>query len=189
MYLSRIVHVIALSAALGLVATVVACGDDDGEDRPGVDVIGSGSGSVSGSGTASGTGAGIEPGVVDVKPGDAAQVNVKLQEWSIVTEQDSVEAGKIYFLVENVGPDDPHEFVIIRTDTAPGDLPTADGRVPEDEIDLIDEIEPYAPGTTASITVTLEPGSYVFICNIAEIEDGELESHYELGMYTAFTVE
>ena len=32
-------------------------------------------------------------------------------------------------------------------------------------------------------------GSYVFICNIAEIEDGALESHYEEGMRVAFTVE
>jgi hypothetical protein len=35
----------------------------------------------------------------------------------------------------------------------------------------------------------LEPGSYVLICNIAEGEEGELESHYEEGMRTAFIVE
>ncbi len=61
--------------------------------------------------------------------------------------------------------------------------------MPEDGVDLIDEIEPFTPGSRASITVNLEAGSYALICNITEIEDGELERHYELGMWTAFTVE
>jgi uncharacterized cupredoxin-like copper-binding protein len=100
-----------------------------------------------------------------------------------------VPAGEIYFLVENAGPVDPHEFVVIRTDLAPGALPVEEGKVPEDDIDLVDEIEPFAPGSSASVTLDLEAGSYVFICNIAEIEEGELESHYGLGMRVAFTVE
>jgi hypothetical protein len=29
----------------------------------------------------------------------------------------------------------------------------------------------------------------VLICNIAEVENGELESHYQEGMRTAFTVQ
>jgi hypothetical protein len=29
----------------------------------------------------------------------------------------------------------------------------------------------------------------VLFCTIVEVEDGELESHYELGMHTEFTVE
>ena len=64
-----------------------------------------------------------------------------------------------------------------------------DGRVPEDEVDIAGEIEPYLPGTTASIELDLEPGRYVLICTIAEVEEGELESHYLLGMRAAFTVE
>ena len=179
------------TVAIGLSAVLlVACG---GEDRPNVDVVDSGSASGSSSGSASGSasasGEPSGPGVVEDKPADATQVDVTLQEWQVSTLVASVPAGDIYFLVENDGPDDPHEFVIIRTDLAPDALPTTDGKVPEDEIDLVDEIEPFTPGSSASITVNLEAGSYVLICNIAEIEEGELESHYELGMRTAFTVE
>jgi len=184
------VGIIGLSALF-----LVAC---DGEDRPDVDVVddGSASSSASGSGSASGaSGSGSasgEPaseGVIEPKPEGATQVDVTLQEWAVVTSTPSVAAGELYFLVTNSGPDDPHEFVIIRSDEAPDALPTVEGKVPEDEIDLVDEIEPFTPGSAASITVNLEAGNYVLICNIAEIEDGELESHYELGMRTAFIVE
>jgi uncharacterized cupredoxin-like copper-binding protein len=164
-------------ALVGLLSVLlVACGDDDSD-----------SGSASSSGSA--TGEPVSAGVVVDKPAAATQVDVTLGEWQVSASTPTVAAGDIYFLVENTGPDDPHEFVIVRTDLAPGDLPTTDGKVPEDDIDLLDEIEPFTPGSRASITVSLEAGSYVLICNIAEIEEGELESHYELGMRTAFTVE
>lgn len=180
-------------------AFLVACSDDDGEDRPSVDVIEDGTGSATGSGSVSGTGsasasvsasgAPVEPGMVEEKPADATQVDVTLREWAIETSVESVDAGEIYFLVENAGPDDPHEFVVIRTDLEPEALPVVEGSVPEDDVDLLDEIEPFAPASSASITLELEAGSYVFICNIAEVENGELESHYEEGMRVAFTVE
>jgi len=128
-------------------------------------------------------------GVVKPRADDATQVEVGLREWAVQPAVSSVAAGKIYFLVENTGPVDPHEFVIIRTDDDPALLPTQGGRVPEDEVDLIDEIEPFAANSSASIQLELEPGNYAFICNIAEVEEGELESHYELGMHAAFTVE
>lgn len=181
---------------LGLVLVssllLVACGGDDDADAS-VSGTGSGSASVSASGTDSGTGsASGEPasqGVVEEKPSGATQVDVTLSEWSVEAAQASVPAGEVYFLVANAGPDDPHEFVVIRTDEAADALPTVDGKVPKDEIDLVDEIEPFTPGSSASVTLDLEPGNYVFICNIAEVEEGELESHYELGMRTSFTVE
>jgi uncharacterized cupredoxin-like copper-binding protein len=172
------VGLIGLSAVF-----LIACG---GEDRPDVDVIDDGS---SGSASGSASGEPASEGVVEDKPADATEVDVTLREWEVSTSTPTVAAGEIYFLVENEGPEDAHEFVIVRTDAAPDALPTTDGKVPEDEIDLVDEIEPFTPGSSASITVNLEPGNYVLICNIAEVEDGELESHYQLGMRTAFTVE
>jgi uncharacterized cupredoxin-like copper-binding protein len=157
-------------------ALLAACGDDD-------------SGSVSGSASGSASGVGIEPGVVQAKPADATQVEVVLREWEVAPRQSSVKAGKVYFLVENAGPEDPHEFVVIKSDLAPGSLPFEDDVVPEDKVDIIDEIEPFAPKSKASLVLTLEKGKYVLICNITEEEDGEIESHYREGMRTAFTVE
>ena len=129
------------------------------------------------------------PGVVQAQPDDGTRVNVILREWAILIDVAEVDAGRIYFLVENTGPDDPHEFLVIRIgDAELADIPVVDGRVPEDEIDFVDEIEPFTVGSSASIVIDLPPGKYLLLCNIAEVEDGELESHYELGMRTRFNV-
>lgn len=181
--------------AMGLVAFGVAC---DGEDRPGVEVIdegGTGTSSGTGTGTATGTGSGsatgtgeIPDGVVEPKPDGAAQVDVTLDEWSVTPADDGAPAGEIYFLASNIG-DDPHELVVVKSDLDPGELPVEDGAVVEDELDFRGEIEGFAPATEASGVFDLEAGRYVLFCTIVEEEDGALESHYELGMHTEFTVE
>ena len=129
-----------------------------------------------------------EPGVVSPKPADATQVAVTLREWAIAPAQPSVKAGKVYFLVENMGPEHPHELVIVRTNVGPLDLPFRDNKVPEDQIDMVDEIEEFAPHSSASLTVDLTPGKYLLICNITE-EDAAIGNHYKKGMVAAFTVE
>ena len=119
-------------------------------------------------------------------------VEVTLQEFAIAAAPTSIGAGEVTFEATNDGPADPHELVVFRTDLAPDALPTGDdGGVDEEGegVELIDEIEEFPVGETQSMTVDLEAGSYVFICNIVEEEDGELESHYQEGMRLAFTVE
>jgi uncharacterized cupredoxin-like copper-binding protein len=129
-----------------------------------------------------------EPGVVHPKPADATQVNVTLREWAVAPTQPAVKAGKVYFLAENTGPEHPHELVIIRTDVGPLDLPLDDNKVPEDQVDMVDEIEEFAPHSSASLTVDLSAGKYLLICNITE-EDPAIGSHYKKGMVAALTVE
>jgi uncharacterized cupredoxin-like copper-binding protein len=120
----------------------------------------------------------------------ATTVNVTLQEWAVVPDAESAPAGEVTFVVTNDGPDDVHEFVIIRTDLDPGDLPTdATGTVDEagGEMEVIDEIEDLAVGDTQEVIVTLEAGNYVLICNVYSAD--EQEAHYAEGMRIAFTVE
>ena len=117
-------------------------------------------------------------------------VNVTVQEFAILPDADSAPAGDVTFVVTNDGPDDVHEFVVIKTDVAPDALPTnADGSVNEDDpsLTVIDEIEDIAVGDTEELTVSLDAGAYVLICNIFDEE--EEEAHYGMGMWTAFTVE
>jgi uncharacterized cupredoxin-like copper-binding protein len=117
-------------------------------------------------------------------------VDVTLQEWAVVPAETSAPAGTVTFAVTNEGPDDVHEFVIISTDLEPGDLPTDDtGAVDEagEGIEVIDEIEDIPVGETQEVTVDLEAGSYVLICNVYDTE--EQEAHYSEGMRVAFTVE
>jgi uncharacterized cupredoxin-like copper-binding protein len=125
--------------------------------------------------------------------GGGGNVDVTLQEFAVLPAEDSVSAGEVTFNVTNDGPDDEHEFVLFRTDLDAGALPTAeDGSVDEEGegVTLIDEIEGMAVGANESLTVDLEAGAYVMLCNIVETaEDGTVEVHYQLGMRTAFTVE
>ncbi len=118
-------------------------------------------------------------------------VNVTLQEWAVVPDTLSVPAGSVTFNAENIGPMDPHELVIVRTDFAASDLPTReDGAFDEDAdgVEVVDEIEEFDVGTTESITLDLEPGHYVLLCNLVEEEDGEMEAHYQMGMWIDFEV-
>ncbi len=125
-----------------------------------------------------------------------ATVNVTLGEWVIEPDPASVSAGDITFVASNEGTIE-HELVIIKTDLAPDALPTnEDGTVNEDAagLEVIDEIEEFEPGGSESLTVRLDPGTYVLICNIgpsSEEEAGHMEhdAHYAEGMHAAFTVE
>jgi uncharacterized cupredoxin-like copper-binding protein len=152
----RSAAILAVVMALALVAT--ACSSDDGDDE--------------------GDG------------GDAGgAVAITLQEFAVIPAPASTAAGEVTFEVSNVGPEDVHEFVVFKTDLAPDALPTGeDGSVDEEGegLTLIDEIEDMAVGDTASLTVTLEAGSYALICNI--YDESEAESHYQEGMRVAFTV-
>jgi uncharacterized cupredoxin-like copper-binding protein len=136
------------------------------------------------------SGATATPGGTTSAADGGIEIDVTLQEFSIIPEADSAEAGEITFNVENVGPDDVHEFVIMKTELDPDALPTVDdGSVDEagEGIEVIDEIEDIPVGETQTLTVDLEAGSYVLVCNI--YDETENEAHYAEGMRTAFTVE
>ena len=155
------VLLLTLLATLALI--VAACGDDDDDGGNGDDGGDDGGSSIA----------------------------VTLQEFNVIPDASSADAGEVTFEVENVGPDDPHELVVMKTDLAADALPTGeDGAVLEDGegVELIDEVEELEVGDTGTLTVNLEAGSYVLLCNLVEEEDGELESHYQEGMRTAFTV-
>jgi uncharacterized cupredoxin-like copper-binding protein len=120
--------------------------------------------------------------------GGGTTVNVILREFEVVPEVTSAPAGPITFHVTNDGPEDIHEFVVFKTDLAPEALPTAeDGSVDEEGegVELKDEIEDIPVGESRDVTITLDAGNHVVICNIVEGD----EVHYAMGMRTAFTVE
>ena len=122
-------------------------------------------------------------------PPAGGTIDVTLQEFAISTSASSAPAGSVTFDATNEGPKDDHEFVVIKTDLGITDLPAnADGLVDEEGagIEAIDEIAEFPPGETRTLTVDLDAGSYVFICNV--FDKKENESHYLEGMRTSFTV-
>ena len=123
-------------------------------------------------------------------PAAGEAIEVTLQEWAVVPASDSVAAGDVTFGVSNTGPEDVHEFVVLKTDLDAGDLPVDDtGAVDEagEGITVIDEIEDIPVGESQDLSVALDAGHYVLLCNI--YDETEQEAHYTMGMRTNFTVE
>ena len=111
-------------------------------------------------------------------------VDVTLETYKLTLSKDTARAGDIVFHVTNKATDQKHEFVIFKTDLAEDKMPLDEnGDVTEDDpsVQHIDEVEVEA-GESKDLTVELEPGNYVMICNVPE------NHHYMQGMHKAFVV-
>lgn len=114
--------------------------------------------------------------------GDDGGVDVTLSDFVVAPATTSAPAGEITFNLSNEA-EQTHEFVIFRTDLAPDAMPVGtEGDVDEEGegVEAIDEVEDITGGSDATLTVTLDAGSYVFLCN--------LPGHYSQGMHVGFTV-
>jgi uncharacterized cupredoxin-like copper-binding protein len=111
---------------------------------------------------------------ISSSPG-TSPINVSLDEWRISASTPTAKAGEVVFRVKNNGSV-THEMVVLRTQTHAGDLP---GGVAREE-SSIGEVADIAPHDAKSLSLRLQPGHYVLICN----EPG----HYMAGMYTDFTI-
>jgi uncharacterized cupredoxin-like copper-binding protein len=109
------------------------------------------------------------------------EVAVTLDDYSIEPSAAAVPAGDITFSVENVGATE-HEMVVIRTDLDPADIPVENHEANEEAPGMtpMGEVEDVQPGASTELKLTLEPGSYILLCNIAK--------HFERGMVTEFQV-
>jgi uncharacterized cupredoxin-like copper-binding protein len=95
-------------------------------------------------------------------PGDPAAVSAKLSEWKVELSQGTITAGSVTFTVTNAGSI-PHAFEI-------------EGQGIERETDVL------PPGSSATLTLTLAPGTYEVYCPVGE------DSHKKLGMETHLRV-
>jgi uncharacterized cupredoxin-like copper-binding protein len=115
--------------------------------------------------------------------GGEGAVDVELADFSIDLPAPDVVAGETTFDIRNVGGT-AHEFVVMRTELAADALPTDDTGSVEEEgaegLEVIDEVEDLAPDEDAELTVTLEEGHHVVICN--------LPGHYGAGMHADLEV-
>jgi uncharacterized cupredoxin-like copper-binding protein len=102
-----------------------------------------------------------------------------LDEFTIKPARSLAPAGPESFLARNAGTV-AHQLLVLRTDRRPNDLPVKDGvvRTGAKGIDVAGELELVAPGAAQTLEVTLVPGKYVLICNIA--------GHYASGMHAGF---
>ncbi len=103
-------------------------------------------------------------------------VRVDLGEWAVKSSAQQAKAGKVHFIATNSGSTE-HEMIVIRTDKPASDLGTG-ARISEKG--SAGEIGEFGAGKVQSTTLTLKPGHYALICNIA--------GHYAQGMRTDFEV-
>ena len=112
----------------------------------------------------------------------STSVSGEVKEWTVSVDNATVPVGEVTFTVANAGTMD-HEFLVVKTDLPDGEIPLEGDRFSEnlESISVIDEIGEFAAGTTETLTVTLDAGTYQLVCNIP--------AHYQLGMHTPFVVE
>jgi len=107
------------------------------------------------------------------------------------TDRSEVPAGEVTFDMENDGGV-THEFVVVKTDLAPEQLPVDDDGMFDERgagLTFVDEVEDVDPGGgTAKLTVDLEPGKYLLVCNKPPVPKENLPAHWAEKMYTPFTV-
>jgi len=101
------------------------------------------------------------------------------KDFEISLDPSTASAGEVTFNISNEGPS-THEFVVVQSDLAADKLPVKDGLVSEDAVTVVDEAEDIAPSTTTDLTIDLDAGTYIVICNIV--------GHYQQGMHTTLTV-
>lgn len=123
-------------------------------------------------------------------------ISVNLNEWKIVSSNDSIPAGDVTLNIKNSGKE-VHEILVLKlkSNTPPGKLPTdADGALDESNFEKvgvkIDEVEDIQPNSAKTLKVSLAPGRYAIVCNRVDKEtDGSTEAHYMKGMSIALNVQ
>ena len=111
--------------------------------------------------------------------GGDADVQVSLRDDAVTLDPTSGVAGSLTFAATNDGSD-THEIEIFSGDVDPSTLPVENNVASTEGLELVDEIEDIAPGSSADLTVDLDAGTYVIMCN--------LPGHFAQGMYSTFEV-
>lgn len=169
--------ILMTAMALAVLTLAAACGDDDGDVTPTPE--------ATATPEASPTLLPFDNTPTPTPPPAITEVGIELAEFSIRPEKTRARPGTVIFKVRNAGQL-THQFLVIRTDLPTAGLPRrpGEGGVDESQLDVVGRIDSIEPGEEAEVSVPVETGSYVLICNL--VSGGE--SHYLNGMYTRFEV-
>jgi uncharacterized cupredoxin-like copper-binding protein len=118
------------------------------------------------------------PGCAPVEEGGEV-VNVTLEDFGVTLDRSTVPSGTVTFAVKNEGPS-LHEIEIFAGAEAGRVLEVDRSVADATGLELVDEVENVLSGSTTRLTVRLEPGTYLVVCNLPD--------HYQQGMWTYLTV-
>jgi uncharacterized cupredoxin-like copper-binding protein len=121
------------------------------------------------------------PGGATPVPG-AISVTFTDPPFKMVADPASGATGSVTFVVTNNGSV-IHNFRVIKTELDPVKLPidSSGFQVDETQVNVVQRGKELDPKASETVTVQLQAGKYVLICNIP--------AHYQGGMHTAFTVQ
>jgi uncharacterized cupredoxin-like copper-binding protein len=111
-------------------------------------------------------------GAVTVRPLVAVQVD----EFSVFPQTQGAPAGRVRFVVTNIGRIE-HEFVVIKTTKPAGNL--LKGKE-ANETGAVGELDGVKAGNARVLVLTMTRGHYALICN--------LPGHYKTGQFADFDV-
>lgn len=118
-----------------------------------------------------------------------ASLRVEATEYAFTGLPGSIGAGKTTFEMQNVGQE-PHMIFFARIEGTTKSVPELLELSDKESQKFVEEIggiqKPVAPGKAGEVTLTLEPGRYVYLCFISA-PDGD--AHYEKGMFGEVTVQ
>lgn len=102
---------------------------------------------------------------------------------SVTVDKSTVPAGEVSFVATNKSADYIHEMIVIKVTDPNVALPylAADQKIDEDAANHLGEVAELDPGASGTLTLTLDPGTYVLLCNVP--------GHYMAGMWTKITVQ
>lgn len=108
--------------------------------------------------------------------------NTDVDHMTMAVDKTSVKAGEVTFDVANMSEDMIHEMLVVRSEGAGKELPydAKNEKIIEDEAQDLGEVADLDPAKGGTLTLTLDPGSYILLCN----EPG----HYKHGMTANFEV-
>jgi uncharacterized cupredoxin-like copper-binding protein len=105
-----------------------------------------------------------------------------LSDMRITLDQNMIKAGRITFQAVNRSSTLVHEVIVVKTAAKAPELPYSEkqARVAESRIRRLGEISDLKPGASGSLTLSLEPGYYLLICN--------QPGHFKAGMKVSLEV-
>jgi uncharacterized cupredoxin-like copper-binding protein len=130
---------------------------------------------------AAGQATGASPAVVHVDLMDPSS-GPSIKSMMIKTDQQSVKAGPVRFVVSNDSKDLVHEMIVVSVAEPNTPLPydRKDDRVIESKSKDLGEAPDLRPGEKKTLSLTLKPGNYILLCN--------QPAHYKAGMMASLTV-
>lgn len=120
----------------------------------------------------------MQSGLIYAAPG----VDLSKATMGITATPVTVPAGDVTFDVTNTSKDMVHEMLVLYLADPTKPLPyiADDDRVDEENANDKGEVSELDPGKSGSLTLTLDPGKYLLICNVP--------GHYSGGMWTEIDV-